>query len=65
MLYECTFMPFSVVEWIKVDVFDSYQVMADGFYTFERLEYGKSLSYSQKRWMIYCYFADNSGGFGH
>ena len=48
MVYECIFMPFSVVEWIKVDVFGSYQVMADGFYTFERLEYQISLSYSQK-----------------
>ena len=46
-LHECTFMQFSVVEWIKVGVFGSYQVMADGFYTFERLEYKISLSYSE------------------
>jgi hypothetical protein len=24
-LHECTFMPFSVLEWIKVDVFGSYR----------------------------------------
>ena len=47
-LPECTFMPFSVVEWINIDVLGSYQVMADGFYTFERLEYKISLSYSKK-----------------
>jgi hypothetical protein len=37
-------MPFSVVELIKVDVFGSYQVMADRFYTFERLKYQISLN---------------------
>ena len=42
------FMPFSVVELIKGDVFGSYQVMADGFYIFERLEHRISLSYSKK-----------------
>ena len=45
-------MPFSVVEWIKVDVFDSYMVMTDGFYTFERLEYIISLSYSKKAYEL-------------
>ena len=33
-LHECIFMPFLVVEWIKVDVFVSYQVMTDELYTF-------------------------------
>jgi hypothetical protein len=45
--HECTVMPFSVVEWINIDVFGSYQVMSDGFYTFERLEYQISLSYKR------------------
>jgi hypothetical protein len=39
-LHECTFMPFSVVEWVNIDVF--------GFYTFERLEYQIFLSFSKK-----------------
>jgi hypothetical protein len=47
-LHECTFKPFLVVKWMKVYVFGSYQVMADGFYTFERLEYQISLSYSKE-----------------
>ena len=47
-LHEGTFKSFSVVEWIKVDVFGSYQVMADGFYTFERLEYQICLSNSKE-----------------
>jgi hypothetical protein len=42
-LHECIFILFSVVEWINIDVFVSYQVMADGFYTFERLEYQMQL----------------------
>ena len=41
-------MPFSVVEWINIEVLGSYQVMAGGFYTFERLEYQISLSYTKK-----------------
>ena len=45
-------MLFSVVEWINIDVLGSYQVMADGFYTFERLEYQISLSYFKKNLCI-------------
>ena len=37
-----------IKEITEIDVFGSYQVMADGFYTFERLEYQISLSYSKK-----------------
>ena len=33
-------MPFIGVEWIKVDVFNSYQMMADKFYTFESMTLG-------------------------
>jgi hypothetical protein len=41
-------MLFSVVEWIKMDVFGRYQLMADEFDTFESLEYKISLSYSKE-----------------
>ena len=35
-------------EWINIEVFGSYKLMADVFYTFERVEYQISLSYSKK-----------------
>jgi hypothetical protein len=44
---KASFVPFSVVECINIDVLGSFQVMAVGFYTFERLEYQISLSYSK------------------
>jgi hypothetical protein len=39
-------MSFSVSEWITIFVFGSYQVMADEFDTFDRLEYQITLPYS-------------------